>query len=305
MEMKRKASVDSSSSGSSEQAKLPKAESAKVDDFTVSGRNQLVLVDRRVNLLTPIQPHNSDHSYNGVVAIVCCKGPEAIRVHGFGIGGTLGPVSVFVHKKPNTQINVTPSPDVWQLLLNKNITPPINRQQLAYVRFEEPVQIDPGEERGFYVHVAVFHDDGISYQSFQPGTTIIEDHRMQLKVGAGRCGERPFLGGWWRGGRGLSGSVLYEAMRKIWSPKTHKEFPASFQNIIIKLLVLWYREETIFHLLPLECMYVVFEQLEHDWFENLTPEVAVLNANNEEDGEELEEDDSGDYFDGRYRYWQL
>ena len=36
---------------------------------------------RKVNLFTPIEAHQADHSFNGIVVLVKCKGPEHIRVH--------------------------------------------------------------------------------------------------------------------------------------------------------------------------------------------------------------------------------
>lgn len=109
-------------------------------------------------------------------------------MQGFGLGGTLGPVSVYGHKKRNTVVAVTPDPEVWDLLFKGHVagtsppldvffpslakrfpwTAPPSQAELAYVKLPQPVLIEAGTTLGFYVHVAVFHDDGLLYQTYQP-----------------------------------------------------------------------------------------------------------------------------------------
>jgi len=302
--------VDSLQSDTDMGSKQPRATSnsqtlENSNDFMVSCRPFFVN-SRFVNLLTPIQPHQADHSFNGIIAILHCKGPERIRIHGFGVGGALGPVTVLVHKDPNTPVSVSPDPSVWRKVFEGNVAGPRKPSELAVITLPEKIVLDPGVSMGFYVHVAVLHDDGLSYQTYRPGEVIVDDGRIQVLCGAGRCGDRPFIGGWWRGGRGLTGSVLYEAIRKVWTTRNHSEFPVSFRNTVVALLILWSREGTILNCLPAECMFAIFEQLEYDWFETGQP-TEIESADDAEaaysDGDE--DITYPNYYGQRDRYYPL
>jgi len=123
----------------------------------------------------------------------------------------------------------------------------------------------------------VNHDRGLKYQSF-PGFDYVIAHDKAIVVypGQARCGQEPFseddqdpgLWGWswWRSVRGFSGSVIYRAIKKVWSPKTHKEFPPAFRKIVRMLFMAWNRDNCVFHILPLEGLYMVLESMEWDWF---------------------------------------
>jgi len=238
------------------------AKGTKDDEFLPSpNRGQ-----RFLNLSTPVKPSQADHTYSGIIVFIQNKGPEHIIVHGFTIGGHLGAMKIFVHKQCNVPLKECAEPDNWLEVFSGNVTAP-TRREAAIVRLAQPSIVEAYTQRGFFLHAASFGDDALAYQSYRQDSIIVEDPRIRVLPAAGRCGSHPFDGGWWRGGRGLAGGVLYEAIRKVWSPGCHKEFPVSFRRTVIALLILWSRPECLLHCLPPEALFHIFEQFDYDWFE--------------------------------------
>jgi len=101
---------------------------------------------------------------------------------------------------------------------------------------------------------------------------VAKDPCVCVYPGQARCGIQPFeepdqYGGWWRSVRGFSGTIVYRAIKKVWSPKTHKEFPPKFRRIVLVLFMLCERPDCIFHQLPPEALFQILESMEWDWFE--------------------------------------
>eukprot|EP01035_Chromulina_nebulosa_P035963 gene35963-48374_t len=52
------------------------------------------------SLITPIGPKEADHSFNGVIFDVMCKGPYEVDITSISIGGMLGRVRIFYRSRP-------------------------------------------------------------------------------------------------------------------------------------------------------------------------------------------------------------
>jgi len=227
-------------------------------------QNQVLESDPRVvSLATPIQPADANHSYNGIMFDIKSKGPEDVEVLGFVVGGTLGPTSIYVRSGPWKE-DVTP--ETWSKVLSCKIEGSWDRT--TYVPLSVPVTVLAKETRGFYIHCSVHHDDALTYQTYHSfGEVIVQDKHIVLFPGQARCGSSPFGRDRWRTVRGLSGTVRYRSIRKVWTPKIHCEFPRSFKRIVRLLLLMWYREDSIFHQIPQEALYEILKFMDWDWFE--------------------------------------
>jgi len=215
------------------------------------------------SLATPIQPAAANHSYNGIMFDIKAKKPQDIEILGFTVGGTLGPTTVFCRPGPWADDDSDAS---WSKVLSTNIDG--SWQTTTFIPLVVPVTVLAGERRGFYIHCSVYHDNALFYQTYNSfGQVVAQDKHIAIFPGQARCGSSSFGRGRWRKVRGLSGAVTYRPLKKIWTPKTHYDFPPSFQRIVMLMLMMWNRPDTVFNQIPQEALYEILQCMEWDWFE--------------------------------------
>jgi len=215
------------------------------------------------SLATPIQPAAANHSYNGIMFDIKAKGPQDVEILGFSVGGTLGPTTIYVRSGSWADDKTDKS---WSRVLSRDFD---GSWQTTYVPLSIPVIILSGEKRGFYIHCTVNHDNALYYQTYNSfGQVCAQDKHIVIFPGRARCGPNAFgYRGDWRTVRGFSGIVSYRPVKKIWTPKTHNDFPKSFKTIVMILMMLWYRDDSIFHNIPQEALFEIMQCMEWDWFE--------------------------------------
>jgi len=147
----------------------------------------------------------------------------------------------------------------------------LNGIRLTVLPLSVPVVILANHSRGFYIHCSTHHDDSIHYQTYYDYAEVIaQDKNMVLFPGQARCGPGPFGAGKgrWRNIRGFCGTVIYRALKRAWTPKRHMEFPASFREIVLLLLMMWDRPDCTLNVLPKESIFVIIQFMDWDWFED-------------------------------------
>jgi len=236
--------------------------------LSVSNNEFLLESDARVcKLETSVSPLDADHSYNGIMFDIKVQGIESIIILAFVVAGQLGPVKVYTQKdtwtdEENSQWNVVFS-DTLRGSLSSTTTLPL----------PVPVVIHSLDRQAFYIHSETHHDHGIVYQSYWHKQSVVaEDKNIVMYPGRARLGAEPFSYGIWRYNRGFSGAVVYKTIPKVWSKKNHKEFPLTFKRVVLLLLLAQSNQDCIFHLLPVELIFKILQNMEWDSFEGTADE---------------------------------
>lgn len=224
-------------------------------------------------LITPIQPSDANHSFNGILFDVRCISMEDVEIVSVAVGGDIGPWQVFA-KPASIRTGFKRRSDGW-VLVGKGVSEPCWRgsQELP---LSVPVVIPAGETHALFVHSSLNHDRGILYQTYpNVDAPICRDRDLSLFPGEARIGSVPFADddddqagrwGWYRGPRGLAGHVSYRTRPKLWSPETHRIFPVEFQLAIVTVLLCWQREECGLSILPLEALFTILRKMYwRDW----------------------------------------
>jgi len=256
----------------------------------------MVANDGRVRKLdTPVHPSRANHSFNGIMFDIEAGIPESVEVLAFTVSA-VGLVKVYASPFPWKQ---GAKHSFWEEVGEMVVKGRLN--ELTTIKLAKPVALLPKQRRGFYIHSNAAHDQGLKYQSYQSyDTVVVKDKSVCVYPGQARCGQEPFEEAdqyrgwsWWRSVRGFSGTITYRAIKKVWSPKTHKEFPPAFRRTVVVLFMLNDRPDCIFHLLPPEALFHILETLEWDWFgseygDSVTMEddvVAELGSSDDDYGE--------------------
>jgi len=202
------------------------------------------------SLITPIGPKEADHSFNGVIFDVMCKGPFEVDVTSISIGGMLGRVRIFYRNRPweaGKPERVSShhwwahrdslSRENWSLLADIHCSPSWDRS--FEIPFNRPVTLLPNSINAFYCHSSLPDDLGIQYQTYRKDDIIAEDDHISIHPGVGHTGSEPFdeTNGWYRSYRGLSGIVNYKCRIKGWTITSHKLFPKVLKKSIIQMLL--------------------------------------------------------------------
>jgi len=247
-------------------------------------------------LQTAVQPRYANHSYNGIMFSMEGRGIEDLEILSFSIGGELGLTRIYVTDL--SWLDVDKDESSWTLVANESITGRKRYSQAWSEPYEmkllHPVLLPSGVKKGFYIHVEVDHDRGLLYQSYKRfDEEIASDGLLKIFPGKGHTSNFPFdeSGGWWRTVRGLAGSVTYRTIRKTWHWKTHRQFPKEFRNVIVTLLLCKSREECVlFHGMPNELLWHLFEWLDWKWWED------VQNKEESQDEDFLEMDNAETFY---------
>lgn len=87
---------------------------------------------------------------------------------------------------------------------------------MAQIKFSIPLKLLPHTRKAIYCHSGLPDDLGIQYQSYPEQYSFANDDYISLHPGLGHTGNEPFedIHGWYRGGRGLAGSVKYHRTHK-------------------------------------------------------------------------------------------
>jgi len=219
--------------------------------------------DRVHTLATPIQPHQANHSYNGIMFDIKAKGPADVEILAFEVGGLLGPTSVYASAGPWKE---NKDDRDWSMVMARDV----NGVRLTTIKLSIPIVVLAQQKRGFYIHCKVLDDEALKYQSYHNYSQVIaQDKNIALFPGQARCGATAFdRYGRWRNIRGFTGKVIYREIRKVWNTRSHYDFPASFQEIVRLLLMMWNRSDCVLNVLPQEALFVIISKMDWDWFED-------------------------------------
>jgi len=210
-----------------------------------------------------------DHSYNGIMFDMAVQGRESVIILGFVVAGELGPVKIYTKKGPHTDENKN-----WNIVFSDTVHGSID--YFTTLPLRTPVAIHFQEEQAFYIHSETHHDRGLVYQGYWHKQSLVaHDKNIVMHSGRSRLGSEPFTYGVWRYNRGFSGTVIYKTIPKIWSKKTHGEFPLSFKRVVLLLLMAQSNPDCIFYFLPQEIIYKILQFMEWDSFEGLEEDIFL------------------------------
>jgi len=233
---------------------------------------------RIYSLDTPKQPHQANHSYSGVLFDIKNKSKlSRIRLLSVSVGGELGEMTVW--NCDGMWEGKYMDQDYWRCVARGTF--PSSTEKSTEIMFSDPVDLDPGTVAGMYVHSTRPDDLGLYYQSFSRTKDLIcEDESVAVFAGLGHTSPIPFdtSEGWFRGPRGLAGSVRYLEIPTIWSPECHADFPVEFRAAVRALLICHVcgakrGRKSMLPLVPTELLFHILEFADYKWFNTkpLTP----------------------------------
>jgi len=227
--------------------------------------------DRIFNLLTPVSPVQSNHSYNGVLFDVKNQSKlSRVKLLGVTVGGELGDMTVWSCGSDWSPRRIVA--EEWTLIAKGNF--PSSTKKPTEISFSEGVELAAGARVGMYIHSARLDDRGLYYQSFRkPNEVICEDENIVLVAGLGHTSPVPFdsTEGWFRGPRGLAGSIRYLEIPAVWSVERNRDFPAEYRQAVRTLLVCHAvgnqrGRKSKLPVIPTELLFHILEFADYRWF---------------------------------------
>lgn len=240
-------------------------------------------------LRTPIQPHETNHTFNGIMFdIESMTDYPSIEILGFQVGGLLGPTKILVAKSSwkqcftqNFYHEVKPILNIsekFEELFSDEVMGNQDARKITSIYLPKPFLLKPRDCIGFYIHCQTHHDQSLHYHtSCNSSELLCQDSLLGIKVGLAKVGILPFgrsLWGepGWRTARAFCGSILYRPLRMVWSAQTHDSFPKNFQSVVSFLFVEWETEGTLWSSLACEDIYCIVQHMEWNWFEEIKVE---------------------------------
>ena len=184
----------------------------------------------------------------------------------------------FYDKKNNI---ITIESTKWTQIYSKQHSPsPYTYQKLDLS--QSPIQIQPGQVRGIYIHSSLPGDEAIVYDNYTIKDAHNDKRRNSSNSGNGsiltilpamaHVSNEPFgtqpIWGWgdaWRRGRKFVGQIEYGVIYRLWTPQNHVMFGSKFQQLALTLFGCQRRMESPMSRLPDECIYYILNMCKWDW----------------------------------------
>jgi len=202
-------------------------------------------------LKTPIQPHETNHTFNGIMGdLQSHTSFPTLEILGFQVGGCLGPTKVFYcegswNSNSNLKKDRTgPAENSWKEIFFDDIQGSRDLNLCTIIYLSTPIVLHPLETKGFYIHCQTHHDESLAYHSHfsvqLSDQRLCEDKLLCIttglaKVGPTPFGPSPFGRNGWRERRAFCGSVLYRPKKWFGLLK-----PMINSQKIFKMLYLFY-----------------------------------------------------------------
>jgi hypothetical protein len=228
--------------------------------------------DRTLTL--PSSDH-SDHSFCGIVfSISTLKTAPCTSLHitSLAVRGALGPITVYTTKDLVPHTSCFQDSSKWEAVQSVTLTS--SWSKYVPIKFDIPVDIPPGECRGFYIHSTIPSDTAIVYDNCRSSSESHPPSDLHVSVHPGLAHLSPTAfsdvggfgwGGTWRRNRVFVGQVEYGVKTVLWTKKNNELFTPTFRKcataFYLHLTMTWSGG------LPEDCAQYILNMLGWDWFE--------------------------------------
>jgi hypothetical protein len=245
------------------------------------------------NVVVDTQDHE-DHTFCGIMFPVKCKDllpVDHLVIKSVAVRGDLGPLTVWVSNPdandfdrrrrgeiPRELHRIRLDQGSWTKLYDRTHDPcPYGRYEELVL--DEPVRLQPGEVRAFYIHSTLDGDEAIVYDNAPRNSHMrrYDDDKLCIMTGRAHLsptcfGQSSYWGGWgaWRENREFVGRLSYGTVYKLWNPEVQPKFGSCFQDGARVLALCQRRDESPFSMLPDEAIFYILNMCRWDWFDDCT-----------------------------------
>jgi hypothetical protein len=242
--------------------------------------------------------------FSGIMFPVKCRDLLPLHhlvINSVAVRGQLGPMTVWIYNRkkmlkpadnvPNSNAyDVSMHPRDWIKIYEQRHKPsPREYQKLV---LQSPVLLTPGQVIVLYIHSTLQGDEAIVYDNVREGPqqsrrflqqfrnappqrrrTPVADRCLEILPARAHVSNVPFgsrpIWGWgfaWRDDREFVGRLEYGCVYRLWNPTCHVRFASNFNTAVQTLLLCQRRYESVWSMLPDDCIYYILNMCRWDWF---------------------------------------